>query len=121
MTATAARSATRCSFCMKAAADVEQLIAGPGLYICNECVAKCQQIFDAGAFGRPSTVPDIATMSDDEILAGLPRIASVAAQVEDNLRSWVQRLRDRGVSWARIGQALGMARQSAWERFAGES
>jgi ATP-dependent Clp protease ATP-binding subunit ClpX len=35
-------------------------------------------------------------------------------QVEDNLAVWVQRLRDRGVGWARIGAALGMARQSAW-------
>jgi hypothetical protein len=29
-------------------------------------------------------------------------------------------LRRRGVTWARIGTALGIARQSAWERFSGE-
>ena len=28
--------------------------------------------------------------------------------------------RVRGVSWARIGGALGMTRQSAWERFSAE-
>lgn len=59
-------------------------------------------------------------MTDEQIPAHLPRIASVATQVEDNLRVWVQRLRDRGMSWARIGEALGMARQSAWERFSAE-
>jgi hypothetical protein len=41
----------------------------------------------------------------------------VATQVEGNLKVWVHRARDRGISWARIGQAIGMARQSAWERF----
>jgi len=36
------------------------------------------------------------------------------------LRTWVLELRRRGVTWVRIGASLGMTRQSAWERFAGE-
>ena len=44
----------------------------------------------------------------------------VARQVETDLRSWVQELRCRGVTWSRIGGALGITRQSAWERFSGE-
>jgi ATP-dependent Clp protease ATP-binding subunit ClpX len=28
--------------------------------------------------------------------------------------------RSRGITWTRIGAALGMTRQSAWERFSGE-
>jgi len=32
----------------------------------------------------------------------------------------VRRARALGVTWARIGETLGMARQSAWERFSGE-
>ena len=112
---------THCSFCTKEEAAVEQMVAGPGVYICNECVALCGEIFSAGkAQGETSNIPYWESMSDDEMLAHLPRIASVATQVEDNLRVWVSRLRDRGVSWARIGTALGMARQSAWERFSGE-
>lgn len=58
-------------------------------------------------------------MTDEEILEFLPRVAAVSAQVDANLRVWVERLRDRGVTWARIGAALGMTRQSAWERFSG--
>jgi ATP-dependent Clp protease ATP-binding subunit ClpX len=112
---------THCSFCTKEEPQVEQMIAGPGVYICNQCVATCNAIFDAPKTdGDRSTLPYWQAMSDDEILAQLPRIASVATQVEDNLHVWVQRLRDRGVSWARIGESLGMARQSAWERFSGE-
>lgn len=111
---------TRCSFCAKEEPDVAQMVAGPGVYICNECVDLCGRIFTAGKTDEDSAIPYWQSMSDDELLAQLPRIASVATQVEDNLRVWVQRLRDRGVSWARIGAALGMARQSAWERFSGE-
>jgi DNA-binding transcriptional MerR regulator len=34
-----------CSFCGKDNADVKRMIAGPkGVFICNECVAKCNQI-----------------------------------------------------------------------------
>jgi len=29
-------------------------------------------------------------------------------------------LRDRGLSWTRIGQALGVSKQAVWERFSGE-
>ena len=30
--------AVRCSFCGKVQDDVERIIAGPGVYICDECV-----------------------------------------------------------------------------------
>ncbi|HET6910470.1 MAG TPA: ClpX C4-type zinc finger protein [Mycobacteriales bacterium] len=112
---------THCSFCAKEESQIEQMVAGAGVYICNECVALCGEIFATGKRGeeKPS-IPYWQSMSDEKMLAHLPRIASVATQVEDDLRVWVQRLRDRGVSWARIGTALGMARQSAWERFSGE-
>ena len=33
-----------CSFCRKAASEVERLVGGPGVTICNECVTLCQQI-----------------------------------------------------------------------------
>ena len=56
-------------------------------------------------------------MTDAELLSRLPRIASVSAQVEGSLQRWVGEARRRGSSWADIGEALGMSRQSAWERF----
>ena len=31
----------RCSFCGKHQEQVERIIAGPGAYICNECVRLC--------------------------------------------------------------------------------
>ncbi len=34
----------RCSFCGKPRSEVDQLIAGPGVFICNECVSLCCSI-----------------------------------------------------------------------------
>lgn len=112
---------TRCSFCAKEEPEVDKMIAGAGVYICNQCVDLCVEIIGAPQDpGAGAQLPYWESMTDQEILDHLPRIAAVSSQVEDNLQSWVRHLRDRGVSWARIGSALAMTRQSAWERFSGE-
>ena len=36
----------KCSFCGKPQESVKRLVAGPGVYICNECVALCQSVLD---------------------------------------------------------------------------
>ena len=36
----------RCSFCGKTQEQVDKLIAGPGVYICDECIELCQDIMD---------------------------------------------------------------------------
>ena len=36
----------KCSFCSKSQNQVKKLIAGPGVYICNECVDLCNEIID---------------------------------------------------------------------------
>ena len=33
-----------CSFCGRSSDEVEKLIAGPGVYICNECIEVCENI-----------------------------------------------------------------------------
>ncbi len=38
-----------CSFCGKSQDEVVQLIAGPDVFICNECVGLCEQILHTGA------------------------------------------------------------------------
>lgn len=40
------RRAIRCSFCGKMQEQVRRIIAGPGCYICDECVALCNRIID---------------------------------------------------------------------------
>ena len=36
----------RCSFCNKTQDQVRKLIAGPGAYICDECIEICAEIID---------------------------------------------------------------------------
>lgn len=57
---------------------------------------------------------------DDALLANLGRLQAVVSQVDAALHNHVGMLRDRGVSWTRIGEALGVSKQAAWERFSGE-
>ena len=36
----------KCSFCAKSQKQVKKLIAGPGVYICDECIDLCNEIID---------------------------------------------------------------------------
>jgi hypothetical protein len=113
-------AAASCSFCLKRDNEVAKLVAGPGVYICNECVDLCSQVI-----GNPPALPPGLTSWEDDldldrVLASLPRMAAAGAQVEGNLSSFVRRARELGATWATIGASLGMTRQSAWERFSGE-
>ena len=36
----------KCSFCSKAQEQVRRLVAGPGVYICDECIELCQEIIE---------------------------------------------------------------------------
>ena len=36
----------RCSFCGKPQSLVQKIIAGPGVYICDECISVCQSILE---------------------------------------------------------------------------
>lgn len=112
-----------CSFCQKASKEVSKLIAGPGVFICNECVGLCLEIL-ATESTKPAETPAMPSwedrLSDDDLLATLPKVAALSAQVDHQLDHSVAHARSRGITWTRIGAALGMTRQSAWERFSGE-
>lgn len=135
MPRTASPEAMCCSFCTKSQSEVGKLVAGPGVFICNECIELCNQIIaqeteDGSGSSRPASRPEAAdappplkaweTLSDDELLGEMVRAHGAHHNVDRAVRRHVAALRERGVSWARIGDALGMTRQSAWERFSGE-
>src|SRR5437868_2055699 len=44
----------RCSFCGKSQEQVRKLIAGQGVYICDECINLCQEIIDEEMLEAPS-------------------------------------------------------------------
>ena len=109
-------AALHCSFCAKSQDEVEKLIAGPFVFICNECVGMCVEIID----GRPLTDKGYKKpleRSTDQLLPLMGSVNYAADASRDFLQQVVDTLRSREVSWADIGQHLGVSRQSAWERF----
>ncbi len=42
------KDVVRCTFCGKASDEVKRLVAGPGVYICDECIALCNEIIAEG-------------------------------------------------------------------------
>ena len=134
MPRTTSPEALNCSFCAKPHFEVTKLVAGPGVYICNECIDLCNEIVaapggpesgqaEAAGTTDPSAPPTVKAwegLSDEDLLAEMVRAHAAHQNVERAVGLHVSALRERGVSWARIGEALGMTRQSAWERFSGE-
>ena len=53
------RKSVRCSFCGKHQEQVGRIIAGPGAYICNECVQLCMSILEEDFDEAPHTDPDM--------------------------------------------------------------
>ena len=105
-----------CSFCFKSQHEVKKLISGHGsIFICDECVELCNQIIADGP--PPPRQLSHAEVSTERLLERLSPIEQTVQGKGSQLQEVVDTLRQREVSWADIGAALGISRQSAWERF----
>ncbi len=66
----------RCSFCGKSKESVKKFISGPNVYICNECIALCNEILaeeeEREATGRFTDIPPPIEIKDilDEYVIG---------------------------------------------------
>lgn len=107
------RRTLRCSFCKKPDSEVEKLLGGPKVFICDACVGVCNKILEA----TPQQFAGWEKMSDAQLLGCLSPAHAALEGVRAVLQAQVDTLRKREVSWAAIGQALGISRQAAWERF----
>jgi ribosomal protein L37AE/L43A len=109
-----------CSFCRKSQDAVKRLIAGPGVYICDECIALCNGILAEHAADDDTTIlaRGLEQMSTDELVTNLKGSATVTRTIDRSCKATVLELRRRGLSWSKIGEVLGTSRQAAWERFA---
>jgi ATP-dependent Clp protease ATP-binding subunit ClpX len=52
----------RCSFCGKSQEQVRKLIAGQGVYICDECINLCQEIIEEEMLEQPAKKPAVAKL-----------------------------------------------------------
>ena len=118
------REGRTCSFCGVPGGpgtDVP-LIGGLGAQICVGCLDEFHAlVHDEERTADARRTMPWETMSDAEVLATLPLILASAEQNLNFAHEWVDLLRERKVSWAEIGRALGVSRQAAWERFARKS
>ena len=62
----------RCSFCDKTQDQVRRIIAGNGVYICDECIALCQEIIADDLGTAPSQEPQ-----------NLPKPAEIKAVLDE--------------------------------------
>jgi hypothetical protein len=78
--------------------------------------------YPGGTWRVTLVMPADLSITHDHIdpLVLLVVLAQGATKVEDKIQDLVAHCRDVGKSWTQIGHALGMTKQSAWERFSGE-
>lgn len=84
----------RCSFCGKGQKEVKKLIAGPGVYICDECIDLCNDIIDEekeresqvkGTFKVPKPA-DIKGYLDDYVIGQTSAKKSLAVAVHNHYK-----------------------------------
>ena len=64
----------KCSFCGKSRSEVDRILAGPGVYICNECIEVCREILEDN--------PVAADVEVDRAVE-LPKPKSIVASLDD--------------------------------------
>ena len=83
----------KCSFCGKAQEQVRRLVAGPGVYICNECIELCKEIieedyqdastFDMGDIPKPA---DIVAALDEYVIGQASAKKNLAVAVYNHYK-----------------------------------
>jgi ATP-dependent Clp protease ATP-binding subunit ClpX len=106
-----------CSFCGKAQTEVKLIIQGPCVAICDECITLCTRI----AQDTPTTPLNQIRTPDktptEQLLLTLGGYNKTSEAADAAMQDLVDLLREREVSWATIGEAMGVTRQAAWKRF----
>jgi ATP-dependent Clp protease ATP-binding subunit ClpX len=85
----------KCSFCGKSQKQVQQLIAGPGVYICDECVELCNEIIEerlaeakeveADEFDLPKP-KEIFAFLEEYVIGQVPAKKSLAVAVYNHYK-----------------------------------
>ncbi len=89
-----------CSFCGKGQREVRKLIAGPTVYICDQCIALCNEIIEDelegedGAFGLQVPKPSSIKEDLDQYIIGQDRAKKILSVAVHN---HYQRVATKGV------------------------
>ena len=82
----------KCSFCGKTQDNVRKIIAGPGVYICNECVGLCNEIIDAEYSDE-----DTYTLAELDVIPSQKEIKEILDCSPSTARVVMTKLRDMKV------------------------
>ena len=77
----------KCSFCGKTQDQVKKLIAGPDVFICDECVELCNEILDEEFFeGKEKKNGESSEISDsDEAEKSIPKPHEIKAYLDEHI------------------------------------
>ena len=89
-----------CSFCGKNQKEVKKLIAGPSVYICNECIKLCSEIIEDEEKERlsgKSGMKDFMTPKEIKAMLDRRKETDIATQAHtQNLELTIARALDTG-------------------------
>ncbi len=75
----------KCSFCGKTQDQVKKLIAGPGVYICDECVDLCNEILDEELFDSSSQVQGQSREQSIPLIANIPKPFEIKSYLDQHI------------------------------------
>ena len=64
-----------CSFCLRPNTEVNRLVAGPAVYVCDSCVELAASVIRDAPDSSPRLTPWEATETLEAALANLPNVA----------------------------------------------
>ncbi len=78
-------SRLKCSFCGKTQDQVKKLIAGPEVYICDECVELCNEILDEEFFENKDKDAEAGEQTIEEELKSVPKPHEIKAYLDEHI------------------------------------
>lgn len=78
-------SRLKCSFCGKTQDQVKKLIAGPEVYICDECVELCNEILDEEFFENKDKEKGEGAEKSPTNLTNIPKPHEIKAYLDENI------------------------------------
>ncbi len=78
-------SRLKCSFCGKTQDQVKKLIAGPGVYICDECVDLCNEILDEELFDSSSQNQGQSKEPSVPLISEIPKPVDIKAYLDQHI------------------------------------
>lgn len=75
----------KCSFCGKSQDQVKKLIAGPGVYVCDECVDLCNEILDEELFDSGSQAQAQGKEQSPTLISELPKPVEIKSYLDQHI------------------------------------